>query len=240
MRAQSTNGVTRHGRGERLASSRCRRVGLRHRGRRSAPLSGSFTRRRALGRSAGTRLICHVGPTKNTKTQITQSRRNRIGLLRTSMVVCCRSGRVSQQRALSAGGAAVSGAFDQRGQIATRAVGEGHVLNGSPGHVDSDDAGSAVGAPSHSGAAVARGGDRPCTVRRSGCSGTGAIARSPGAGGSNHQARLAPPGHVITESGRGCRWRARAATRVIQHAVPPSRGRRAGSIHERGHAARSR
>ena len=75
--------------------------------------------------------------------------------------------------------------------------------------------------------------------QRSGCSGPGAITRSPVAGGSHHRARLAGPGNV-TESGRGHRWRARAATRVIQHAVPLSRGRRAGSIHEWGHAARSR
>ena len=57
VRAQSTNGLTRHVRGERLASSRGRRVGLRHRGHRSAPLSGSFMRRGTLGRSAWTRLI---------------------------------------------------------------------------------------------------------------------------------------------------------------------------------------
>ena len=73
-------------------------------------------------------------------------------------------GRVSRQRALSDGGAVLSGAFDQRGPVAARAVGEGHILNRSPGHVDSDDAGATVGAPSHSGATVARRLDTPGDV----------------------------------------------------------------------------
>ena len=105
-------------------------------------------------------------------------------------------GRVSQRRAFSDGGAVVSGSFKQRGQVAACAVGEGHVLNRSPGHVDADDAGSAVGAPSHSGAAVARRGGPGGQRQRSSCSGTGATARSPGAGGSHHRAHLAPPGNV--------------------------------------------
>ena len=169
------------------------------------------------------RLSASVGPTKKTTTQITQSRRNRIGLLRASGLFAADRGRVSQQRALSDGAAVVSGSFDQRGPVAARAVGEAHVLNRSPGHVDSDDAGSAVG-PLRTAARPWRAvwtGRAPSTVglfrhlRH--------LSLTHG-GGSNHRARLAPRG-TVTESDRGRRWRARAATRVIQHAVPPSRGR---------------
>ena len=133
------------------------------------------------------------------RTQITQSRRNRIWLLWASGVFAAGRGPVSRQRSISDGGAVGSGSFDQRGPVAARAVGEGNVLNQSPGHVEADDAGSAVGA-----FAQRRDRGAPCgpAGRRqgSGCSGTGAITRSPVAGGSNHRARLAPPGNV-TESG---------------------------------------
>ena len=66
-------------------------------------------------------------------------------------VGCIRSEFVSCDMALSGGGAAVIGLLGRQGPVAGRAVGGGHVLNRSPGHVDPADAGSAVGAPSHSG-----------------------------------------------------------------------------------------
>ena len=79
-------------------------------------------------------------------------------------MVCGTSGLDSGEQALAVGGAAVIGPFGRRGQVAARAVGEGHVLNRTRGHFDPDDASSAVGAPSHSGAAAAQSADRPGTV----------------------------------------------------------------------------
>ena len=184
------------------------------------------------------RLIASVGPTKKTRTQITQSRRNRIWLLRASGLFAAGRRRVSRQQARSDGGARLS-------EVPSIRVGRSR-------HVPSARATSSTGrqgmlipmTPARR-SGLLRSAARPWRAvwtagqrQRSGCSGTGALTRSPGAGGSNHRARLAPPGNV-TGSGRGRRWRARAASRVIQHAVPPSQGGRAGSIHERGHAARS-
>ena len=70
---------------------------------------------------------------KKPRTPITFRQRERIWLLRASGSVAAGRNRFSRDMALSSGGAVVSGAFDQRGPIAARAVGEGQVLNRSPG-----------------------------------------------------------------------------------------------------------
>ena len=178
MRAQFTNGVTRHGRGERPVISQWRLSGFTVAGvtaRRSAGCSGvgSFSRSGSANRSLdravqhangavapdrlvrschrGARLICNVGRTKKTKTPIIFRQKK---THRASPGVggrCSRSEFVSHDMALSGGGAAIIGLLGRQGQVAGRAVGVGHALNRSPGHVDPDDADSAIGAPSRSG-----------------------------------------------------------------------------------------
>ena len=85
---------------------------------------------------------------------------------------------------------------------------------------------------------AARRGDRPGPVNGRVVQAPGALTRSRVAvvriiGLVSHRRASSP-------TGRCRRWRSRAATRVVQHAVPRSQGRRAGSIHERGRAPRSR
>ena len=152
-------------------------------------------------------------------------------------MVCGTFGLDSREQALAVGGATVIGPFGRRGQVAARAVGEGHVLHRTRGHFDPDDASSGSGLLR----TAARQRRNPRTGRAPSTVGLFRRRCSPSFTRRGWFASLGS--FHTTGQGRGVGSRQSAAFPRRKEGgsirLGSFAGRRAGSSREAGHAARS-